>query len=139
MAIDEKVATYVRAALAAATGVSEVKMFGGIGFMLNGNMVAAASDRGLLLRVGAAAMPEALDRGAEPMVMNGRTMKDYARVIEDLDSQSVQRWVQLACIFVETLPPKDAKNSGPKPAKSTAATRPNATAATRPKTSRSKK
>lgn len=138
MAIDEKVATYVRDALADATAVSEVKMFGGIGFMLNGNMVAAASHRGLLLRVGAASMPEALARGAEQMVMNGRTMKDYARVTETLDGRSVQRWLRLARAFVETLPPKDEKKPGPEPAKSKS-TRTKTTAATRPKTSRSKK
>ena len=52
MAIDERVAGQVRAALADAASVREVKMFGGLGFMLNGHMVAASSDRGLLVRVG---------------------------------------------------------------------------------------
>jgi TfoX/Sxy family transcriptional regulator of competence genes len=76
MAIDEKLAINVRAALVDASEVREIKMFGGLGFMLNGNMVAAASDRGLLVRVGEQHQATALARpGAEPMVMNGRTMK----------------------------------------------------------------
>jgi TfoX/Sxy family transcriptional regulator of competence genes len=61
--------------------VSEVKMFGGIGFMLNGNMVVAASDRGLLVRVGKDGAAEACARpGAAPMIMNGREMAGYVRV-----------------------------------------------------------
>ena len=50
----------VRAALAEAGTLREVRMFGGIGFMLNGNMVAAVSRRGLLLRVGKERYAEAL-------------------------------------------------------------------------------
>lgn len=47
----DDISAAVRAALADTRAIHEVKMFGGIGFMLNGNMVAAASRRGLLLRV----------------------------------------------------------------------------------------
>ena len=107
MAIDEKLATQVRSALTDASTVREVKMFGGIGFMLNGNMIAAASDRGLLVRVGEQRQAEALARrGAEPMVMNGRTMKGYIRVKTALDARSVKSWLRLARSFVETLPAK---------------------------------
>ena len=109
MAIDEKLATQVRAALADATRVREVKMFGGLGFMLNGNMIAAVSDRGLLVRVGEQHEAEALARpGAEPMVMRGRTMKGYIRVKSALDGRSVKSWLRLARSFVETLPAKKA-------------------------------
>jgi TfoX/Sxy family transcriptional regulator of competence genes len=109
MAIDEKLATHVRAALAGASPVREVKMFGGIGFMLNGNLIAAASDRGLLVRVGEQQDAEALARrGAEPMVMNGRTMKGFIRVKAALDARSVKSWLRLARSFVDTLPAKKA-------------------------------
>ncbi len=47
----EELTASVRAILAGAGDIREVSMFGGTGFMLNGNMVAAASRRGLLLRV----------------------------------------------------------------------------------------
>src|SRR5689334_9879521 len=109
MAIDEKLATNVRAALAGASPVREVKMFGGLGFMLNGNMIAAASDRGLLVRVGEQHEAEALARpGAEPMIMNGRVMKGFIRVKTALDARSVKSWLRLARSFVETLPAKKA-------------------------------
>src|SRR6267154_5512520 len=71
----------VRAALAGAGTVHEVKMFGGIGFMLSGNLLAAASKRGLLVRVGIARRADALARvGARPMSMRGRTMEGYIYV-----------------------------------------------------------
>lgn len=107
MPIDEKLTGHVRAALSQASDVREVKMFGGIGFMLQGNMVAAASDRGLLVRVGEAGEAAALSReGAEPMLMNGRRMKGYVRVQGALDARSVKALLKLACAFVKTLPPK---------------------------------
>ncbi len=109
MAIDEKLSDQVRAALAGKAGVSEVKMFGGIGFMLNGNMVAAASHRGLLVRVGEAGHAKALERGAQPMIMNGRAMKGYVRVTDDLDARAVKSWLRPAVAFVETLPSKKGR------------------------------
>jgi len=115
MAIDEKLASHVRTALSDTRQVHEVKMFGGIGFMLNGNMVAATSDRGLLVRVGEPGETQALARpGAEPMLMNGRTMRGYIRVKGTLDARSVKSWLRLARAFVETLP---AKKPAKKPMK----------------------
>jgi len=109
MAIDEKLATQVRSALAGTRSVREVKMFGGLGFMLNGNMIAAASDRRLLVRVGEQHEAEALARpGAEPMIMNGRAMRGFIRVKAALDARSVKSWLRLARSFVETLPVKKA-------------------------------
>jgi TfoX/Sxy family transcriptional regulator of competence genes len=71
----------VRAALLGAGTIREVKMFGGIGFMLNGNLIAGASHRGLLVRVGKAREREALAQpGARPMQMKGRTMEGYIYV-----------------------------------------------------------
>jgi TfoX/Sxy family transcriptional regulator of competence genes len=111
MAIDEKLADRVRVALADSSSVHEVKMFGGLGFMLNGNMVAAASHRGLLVRVGELGEAEALARGAQPMLMNGRKMKGFVRVTGTPDARAVKSWLRLARAFVETLP---AKKRAPK-------------------------
>ncbi|AKF10433.1 TfoX/Sxy family protein [Sandaracinus amylolyticus] len=109
MAIDEALAAQVRAALADASHVREVKMFGGLGFVLNGHMVAASSDRGLLVRVGEPGEAEALAKpGAHPMVMNGRTMRGFVRVTGALDARSVESWLRLARVFVETLPAKES-------------------------------
>jgi TfoX/Sxy family transcriptional regulator of competence genes len=118
MAIDEKLSEQVRAALAATKGVGEVNMFGGVGFLLNGNLVAAASDRGLLVRVGEAGQAEARARGAQPVVMGGRTMKGYVRVTGKLDARAVKSWLRQAVAFVEALPPK---KSAAKPVKKSAA------------------
>ncbi|HWO10149.1 MAG TPA: TfoX/Sxy family protein [Polyangiaceae bacterium] len=112
MAIDEKLAGHVRAALADTSSVREVKMFGGLGFMLNGNMVAAASHRGLLVRVGELGVSEALARGARPMIMNGRQMKGFVWVAGTSDARAVKSWLRVARAFVETLP---AKKSATKP------------------------
>src|SRR5947207_9900150 len=108
MADDQELAASVRAALAGTSVIREVRMFGGIGFMLNGNLVAAASRRGLLLRVGKDRQAEALAQsGARPMVMRGRTMEGYVYVDPPaLNKQAVQNWLRLAVAYVEALPRK---------------------------------
>jgi TfoX/Sxy family transcriptional regulator of competence genes len=115
MGADDDLAAAVRAALAGAGTIREVKMFGGTGFMLNGNLIAMLSKRGLLVRIGEDRLPEALKRpGARPMEMRGRTMEGY--IIADhaeLTAKAAQDWLQLALAFVQTLPPKEA---GSKPA-----------------------
>jgi hypothetical protein len=78
MALDEDLADRMRAVLAGTGAVREVKMFGGLCFMLNGNMVAGTSRRGLLVRVGKDRHAQALARpGAKPMEMSGRPMEGY--------------------------------------------------------------
>jgi TfoX/Sxy family transcriptional regulator of competence genes len=114
----DDIAAHVRAALAGIANLHEVRMFGGIGFMLNGNMLAAASKRGLLLRVGKDREHEALSRpGARPMEMRGRVMEGYVYVDSPaLSGDATQKWLQLALAFVQTLPPKAP---GEKPARNT--------------------
>jgi TfoX/Sxy family transcriptional regulator of competence genes len=108
MAAHDDTAAIVRAALSGAGTVREVKMFGGIGFMLNGNLVAAASKRGLLVRVGKDRHDEALARPeARPMEMRGRTMEGYVYVDPpNLTDGAVQALLKLALPFVQTLPRK---------------------------------
>jgi TfoX/Sxy family transcriptional regulator of competence genes len=121
---EQNVLAAVRASLADTAAVKEIKMFGGIGFMLNGNLLVAASSRGLLARVGKEAESEALTRaGASPMVMRGRMMAGYIRVdASALDRRAVTSWVQLARAFVTTLPkkkptPKSSKGTDGRSAK----------------------
>lgn len=108
MAVDDDLAASVRAALSDAGATREIKMFGGIGFMLNGNMVAAASKRGLLVRVGKDRQSDALAwPGARRMEMRGRTMEGYVYVDPPaLTNEAIKAWLQLASAFVQTLPPK---------------------------------
>jgi hypothetical protein len=116
MTTDDDLAPTVRAALSNMASIREVRMFGGTAFMLNGNMLAAASKRGLLVRVGKERQPDALSRpGARPMEMRGRVMEGYVNVDPGaLIGSALQEWLQLASAFVQTLPPKA---SGAKPAR----------------------
>jgi TfoX/Sxy family transcriptional regulator of competence genes len=102
----------LRAALPA-KGLSDRKMFGGIGFMINGNMIAGASKRGLLLRVGKERYREALARsGARPMEMRGRPVEGYVRIdAAGLTEAALLSWLALARGYVETLPPKAKEQS----------------------------
>lgn len=108
MAVDQELDESVRAVLSGAVAVSEVKMFGGTGFMLNGNLVAMTSRRGLLVRVGRDRQADALALpGARPMVMKGRAMDGYIHIDPPaLDNHAVRAWLRLATAFVQTLPPK---------------------------------
>jgi TfoX/Sxy family transcriptional regulator of competence genes len=112
MADDQELAANVRALLAGAGDIREVRMFGrmfgGIGFMLNGNMVAAASSRGLLLRVGKDRQAEGLAQpGARQMVMRGRAMEGYVYIDPPaLSKKTVQNGLRMAVAHVKTLPPK---------------------------------
>jgi hypothetical protein len=92
-----------------ADGRSEQAMFGGICFMIDGNMAVGASPaRGLLLRVGREAYGAALARpGTRPMEMRGRPMEGYLYVDPAaLTPAELEDWVALATAFVRTLPPK---------------------------------
>jgi TfoX/Sxy family transcriptional regulator of competence genes len=115
MAYDDVLAERVRAIMAR-DGLSERKMFGGLCFMLNGNMVAGVEQRGLMLRVGPERFADALARpGARVMDFTGRPMVGYiyvARSACETDA-SLRSWLDEALGFVETLPPK----SGLKPSK----------------------
>ncbi len=105
---DQELFASVRAALSGAGTIREVKMFGGIGFMLNGNLIAGASNRGLLVRVGKERQREALAQsGARPMQMKGRTMEGYIYVDHPaLDDRAVRACIRLALPHVLSLPPK---------------------------------
>jgi TfoX/Sxy family transcriptional regulator of competence genes len=106
----ESVPAAVRTVLVRTRNVREVKMFGGIGFMLNDHLLIAASPRGLLVRVGKDGYTEALSRpSAHPMIMRGRSMEGYVRVDRELlDERDIRSWVETAVRFVKTLPPKVA-------------------------------
>jgi hypothetical protein len=112
MAVDEDLGERVRVALAGTGTVREVRMFGGLCFMLNGNMVAGTSKRGLMVRVGKDQQPSALARpGAKRMEMTGRPMEGYIFVDPPPpDDRSLQDWLALAVAFVKTLPPKLPKS-----------------------------
>jgi TfoX/Sxy family transcriptional regulator of competence genes len=112
MAFDKDLAERMRIALAGTGAIREIRMFGGLCFMLNGNMVAGTSKRGLMVRVGKDQQPSALARpGAKRMEMTGRPMEGYIFVDPPpSDDRSLQDWLALAVAFVKTLPPKLLKS-----------------------------
>lgn len=105
---DEELVARVRHVLAGEP-VTEQRMFGGTCFLLNGNMIAGASSRGLMLRVGKDNDQAALARPfAEPMIMRDRPMGGFIRVgAEGIERDSdLAGWIEFALGYVRTLPPK---------------------------------
>jgi TfoX/Sxy family transcriptional regulator of competence genes len=112
MAYDEGLAARIRELLDEEPGVTEQRMFGGLAFLVGGNMAVAASGQGgVLVRVD----PAESDRlvattGAEPMEMRGRPMQGWLRV--DVTNLRTKRqlatWVRRGVAYARSLPPKRA-------------------------------
>jgi TfoX/Sxy family transcriptional regulator of competence genes len=115
----EELADRLRSLIGHKPGVTEKKMFGGFGFMLNGNMVCGAMSTGaLLMRVGPERHDEAKARpGAQAMHQGGREMVGFIEVTDDIeDDEALMAWIDFAWAFVKTLPPKAEKKAAPKKA-----------------------
>jgi TfoX/Sxy family transcriptional regulator of competence genes len=110
MAYDEDLANRLRETLADQEGVSEKAMFGGLAFLLNGNMTVAASGQGgLLVRMDPDATDEAMARPhASIAVMRGREMQGWIRIAPEgvKTKRQLDPWVRRSLKFVRTLPPK---------------------------------
>jgi TfoX/Sxy family transcriptional regulator of competence genes len=110
MAYDEDLANRIRELLADQDGVSEMTMFGGLAFLLGGNMAVAASGQGgLLVRVDPVQGEELISSArASPMVMRGREMSGWLRVdAQDVRSKrQLQAWVRRGVAFAGSLPAK---------------------------------
>jgi TfoX/Sxy family transcriptional regulator of competence genes len=110
MAYDEALAARIRDLLAAQAALTEKKMFGGLAFLVGGNMaVAASGEGGLLVRVD----PEDSDRlvdttNARPMEMRGRQMQGWLRVDSGdvRTKRELSRWVTLGAAYARSLPAK---------------------------------
>ena len=115
MAYDEELAERVRRALTPREGLSEKKMFGGIAFMLRGNMACGIVKDDLMVRVGPERYDDALARPhARPMDFTGRAMKGMVYIgPEGLRSDAdLAEWVRGGAEFAATLPPKKASPTG---------------------------
>lgn len=111
MTYDERLADEVRELLAAEDReVVEKRMFGGLAFMVEGNLTVAASRRGgLLVRTDPADAEEVEARpGVEPMESAGRRMPGWVFVEDEAlaEEGDLDAWVERALAFVATLPPK---------------------------------
>ena len=110
MAYDEALAARIRDALANHDGIVEKKMFGGVAYMLNGNMAAGGLNDDLMVRVGPDAYEDALNaphtrpfdaRGGRPM--RGFVAVEPAGVADDA---ALLDWLHKGLAFAGSLPPK---------------------------------
>jgi TfoX/Sxy family transcriptional regulator of competence genes len=110
MPYDQKLAERIRAVLADEEAVTEKRMFGGLAFLIGGNMCVAASGQGgLLVRVDPDETEEALSRAhASPMDMGRGPMRGWIRVEAKgvAHARGLSSWVGRALDYVRTLPPK---------------------------------
>ena|SRR5437762_6327758 len=115
MAYDEDLANRIRELVQGADGLSEMRMLGGLAFLIHGNMAVSASGRGgLLLRVDPA-QTEALvaDPEAHRFEMRGRQMDGWLRVDPSgiTTQRQLKRWVGLGVAYARSLPPKKKRPS----------------------------
>jgi TfoX/Sxy family transcriptional regulator of competence genes len=110
VAYDEELADRIRELVGVEPNLTETKMFGGLAFLVGGNMAVAASGQGgILVRVD----PEESDTlvaktNARPMEMRGRQMRGWLRVDpEDVRTKrQLARWVELGTTYARSLPAK---------------------------------
>jgi TfoX/Sxy family transcriptional regulator of competence genes len=110
MAYDEDLADRIREFLGSRKGVEEKRMFGGLAFLINGNMSVAVSGRGgLMVRVPPDETEKLLARDhVEPMVMAGRETRGWLRVSGNgvKTKRQLQSWVTRGIDYASSLPPK---------------------------------
>jgi len=105
----QKMADRIRAVIGTKSGITEKKMFGGVGFMLGGNMLIGTTAKGaLLVRIDPARADDALSRGAELMHMGPRVMSGFVSVdVNKLkDDAALKAWIDYSAKYVKTLPAK---------------------------------
>lgn len=113
MAYDHELADRIRELVAAENGVDEQRMFGGLAFLIDGNMsVAASGQGGMLVRVDPEETDELIDdERVRPMVMGGREMRGWLRV--DTAALSVpgqlEQWVARGVSYARSLPAKSGR------------------------------
>jgi TfoX/Sxy family transcriptional regulator of competence genes len=109
VAYDEVLAERIRELLASQT-YDEKRMFGGLAFLINGNMSVAASGRGgLMVRVPPDETAKLLERDhVAPMVMAGRETRGWLRIDDDgvKTKRQLQSWVTRGVDYAKSLPPK---------------------------------
>ena len=110
MAYDEELAERIRRLLAGESNLVEKKMFGGLAFLVGGNMAVGASGQGgLVVRVDPEQSETLVDTTpARLMEMRGRHMRGWLRVgAEDVRSEDeLARWVELGTTYARSLPVK---------------------------------
>jgi TfoX/Sxy family transcriptional regulator of competence genes len=113
VAYDEQLAGRIRDLIATEPGLSEQKMFGGLAFLVGGNMAIAASGQGgLLVHVDPAESERLVASShARPFEMRGREMKGWLRVDTEhvRTRRQLEPWVERGAAYARSLPAKGAK------------------------------
>jgi TfoX/Sxy family transcriptional regulator of competence genes len=109
MAYDEVLAERLRAELKSRRGLTETKMFGGVGFLVNGNMACGVIKQDLIVRLSHEDSDAALKQAhVKVFDMTGKPMKGWVLVAPDgvKTDRARQGWVDKAIRFARSLPPK---------------------------------
>ncbi|MEA2426316.1 MAG: hypothetical protein QOH13_2726 [Thermoleophilaceae bacterium] len=110
MAYDEDLANRIRELVADEHGVTEKRMFGGLAFLLGGNMsVAASGQGGLMVRIDPEATEALLAKPhARPLEMRGREMRGWLRVDSEgvRTKRQLEPWVRRGVAYARSLPAK---------------------------------
>lgn len=110
MAYDEALAARIHDLIGGSPGLSEMKMFGGLAFLINGHMAVAASGKGgLMARVDPESAEQWIDGvSVEPMEMRNKHMPGWLRVTATSvkDDDALQEWIDRCVDFTAALPPK---------------------------------
>jgi len=110
MAYDQELAERIRGLIASEPNVTEKKMFGGLAFLVQGNMAVAASGQGgLMVRVDPAQSDALIAKSsARPLEMRGREMAGWLRLDSDQvrTNRQLKPWVDRGTAFARSLPAK---------------------------------
>lgn len=109
MAFDERLAERIRGSLGRRKGLAEKKMFGGIAFLLNGNMCVGIHKSALIVRLAPEDTEAALTQPhTKPFDLTGRPMKGWI-VVEPAGLKTeakLSKWIQVAAQYANALPAK---------------------------------
>jgi len=109
MAYDEGLATRVRELLGDRAGVAEKQMFGGLAFLVHGNMACGVRGEDLIVRLAAdAAESVEGEPGVRPFDLTGRPMKGWLLVAAEghAEDDDLGRWIDRGAAYAASLPPK---------------------------------
>ena len=109
MAFNEGLAQDIRTRIGDRTGLKEQKMFGGIAFMVNGNMAVGVSGDELMVRVGKDAHDEVVALpGARIFDLSARPMRGWIAVAPEgyATDDALDGWIDRGVAYAESLPPK---------------------------------
>ena len=120
MSYSETLADRIRTALGPDVRVTEIRMFGGICFMVRGHMTCGVIGDAMLVRVGRDSYDRAVAlANAGPMMFTGRAMKGIVRVGPEgcTTARGVKAWIRRALAFNETMPAKSGSPRNRRPAR----------------------